>query len=296
MRVEVDAVPIQSAALNPRSVLFFSLSGTLSAVFGQALADGLPISGSSNNDDNGDVFGNYRIYILIFAAVVVPLSCFPIGEQIWFQIGFLCLRMLMVCLMIATTVVAFVSPVAQFGSQVGAAGDVPLFNFQNTIGAAVICVFSTAYQFTVPSLTNETANKKAMVPVIKRSVSFVYFSNLVLSMVVAVFFGAATATSSNLNWVDFHGGTWDGEGEVSENRAVWASCISQYIVLFAAIDGLAIYPLCCISLGEILMGAVFQEEAHHVETHNWKIRTTFRLCACLPQLVGAMLVNNLDVM
>lgn len=274
----------------------FQLAGTLAAVFGQALADGLPLPGNSDRVENEMAFGDYEIYILVFAAIVVPLSCLPIGEQIWFQMGFLTLRLVMVCLMIATTVVAFVSHDAQFGSQAGAVDDLPLFNFRNTVSAAIICVFSTAYQFSIPNLTNETENKQAMGLVIKRSVLFVYTSNLVLSLVVAIFFGLATSTSSNLNWVEYHGGTWDGEGDVSANRAAWASCISQYIVLFAAIDGLAIYPLCCISLGEILMGAIFEERAHYIETHDWKVRTAFRLCACLPQAVGAIFVSNLSVM
>jgi hypothetical protein len=198
--------------------------------------------------------------------------------------------------MIATTVVGYISPFTQFGTQIGARGDIPLFNFQNTIKAATICVFSTAYQFAVPNLTHETENKKAMVPVIKCGVSFVYMSNLVLSLAVSIFFGPATTAASNLNWTNYHGGTWDGEGEVAENRAVWASLISQYIVLFAAIDGLAIYPLCCISLGEILMGAIFEKHAHQVETHDWKVRTAFRLCACLPQAIGAIFVNDLGSM
>jgi len=200
----------------------------------------------------------------------------------------------MVVLMVVTTAVAYTSSSPHFGTQVGPASDVPAVNLNSTISTLVLCVFSTAFQFSVPSLTNETGNKQKMVPVISSSVSFVFISNLILGLLLASFFGLATNESSSLNWVDYHGGTWDGEGDIRESRAWWATMISQYIVLFAAIDGLAIYPLVAISLGEIMMSSMYEDRTHEME-ENWKVRTLFRLLASVPQAIGSIFLSDLGV-
>ena len=266
----------------------YGLTWALASVFGSALSNAFPIS--AVDDDSG-----YKIYVVGFMGLSATLSCIGIRDQVWLQLTFLLLRLLMVTLMLLTTVVAYTSSTPQFGTQQGPANDVPLFNFRETVGTCVICVFSTAYQFSVPSLTNETRNKKKMTFVIRRSISFVFVSNLVLSLVLCIFFGMSINESSNLNWVDYHGGTWNGEGRIAENRALWSTFISKYIVLFAAIDGLAVYPLCCISLGEIMMGTIFEETVHEIQTNSWKIRTAFRLLASVPQAIGALFVQDLGV-
>lgn len=121
--------------------------------------------------------------------------------------------------------------------------------------------------------------------------SFVFASNLILGLVLSIFFGLATDESSNVNWVDYHGGTWD-QGDLQQNRAGWATFISQYIVLFAAVDGLAVYPLCVVSLGEIIMGSIYEEQVHEMED-KWMVRVAFRLLASVPQAIGALFVSNL---
>jgi hypothetical protein len=269
----------------------YGLTWALASVFGSALSNAFPLFsvGSANGDDDE----GYMVYVVTFMAITATLSCLGINDQIWLQMTFLSLRLVMVTLMVATAAIAYTSSTPQFGSQIGPINDIPLFNFRETIGTSVICVFSTAYQFSVPTLTNETNDKTKMIPIIRRSISFVYASNLVLSLVLCIFFGLSINESSNLSWVDYHGGTWDGEGDIAESRALWASFISQYIVLFAAIDGLAVYPLCCISLGEIMMGTIFEETVHEVEQSNWKIRTAFRLLASVPQAAGALFVRDL---
>ena len=265
----------------------YGLTWALAAVFGSALSDGIGLSGDHEND--------YMYYILIFMAITVPLSCMPISDQLVIQMLFLTCRLIMVLLMIVTTAVAYNSSKPHFGTQVGAEKNVPAVNFSNTVGTLVLCVFSTAFQFSVPNLTNETRSKQKMVPTIRSSVSFVFISNVILGLVLAIFFGLNIQESSNLNWVDYTGGTWDGEGDLRKERAWWATLISQYIVLFAAIDGLTVYPLCAISLGEIILGTIYEERVHKMED-DWKIRTCFRLLASAPQAVGALFINDLGVM
>ena len=71
--------------------------------------------------------------------------------------------------------------------------------------------------------------------------------------------------------------------------------MSQYIVLMAALDGLAVYPLNAIPLGEGLMAAVYGDDTEEAAANKWK-RLAFHILASLPQGIGAMFVGNLGAL
>ena len=261
----------------------YGITWTLAAVFGSSLAHDFPI-GTSND---------YRTYIFIFLVIVVPISCLSISGQVRLQMFFLGGRTIMLGLMIATTAVACGSTEPHFGEQAKPARDVPLADFSSIILVLQTCVFSTAFQFAVPSLTAETKDKPAMVPVMKVSVGYIYATNLIISLLMAIYFGSDTEENSNLNWLNYHGGTWDGSGDLT--RSWWATGVSTYIVIFAALDGLAVYPLIAISLGDIIMGAYY-EDAVHEARKSWKRQVIFRLMASIPQAVGALFVQDLGAL
>jgi len=64
--------------------------------------------------------------------------------------------------------------------------------------------------------------------------------------------------------------------------------------MFAAMDGIAVYPLITVSLGDILMAAVYGEAIHEVE-NNAKLRILFRLLASVPQAIGSLFMNDLGM-
>ena len=261
----------------------YGITWTFVAVFGSSLSEHLSIGTEYD----------YQIYVLIFMVITVPVSCMRISLQIPFQLTFLAARTTMLLLMLGTLLAAFGSDGSHFGSQLHPAKETPLANFSAIVTVLQLSVFSTAFQFSVPGLTAETGDKDGMVQIISPSVTYIYITNLILSLLMAIYFGSSTEASSNLNWLQYHGGSWDGEGEFS--RAWWATGISSYIVLFAALDGLAVYPLIVISLGDILMGACFEDKVHQMQ-ENWKIRVTFRLLASLPQAIGSLFLKDLSVM
>jgi amino acid permease len=199
----------------------------------------------------------------------------------------------MLGLMIVTTAVAYVSTEPHFGEQGKPARDVPLADFSKIVLVLQTCIFSTAFQFAVPSLTAETKNKPAMVPIMKVSVGYIYATNLIISLLMSIYFGADTEKNSNLNWLKYHGGTWDGSGDLT--RSWWATGVSTYIVIFAALDGLAVYPLITMSLGDILMGAYYEDAVHEAQ-ESWKRRIAFRLMASIPQAVGALFIQDLGAL
>jgi len=252
----------------------YSISWILVTIFGQALAAEFPVT--SVDDD-------YKFWVGIFVLITVPLSCTKVLDQVLLQFIFLAGRMLMVMLMLITILIAFTSGGEHFGEQNGAATDIPLFNLKNTMTIVQIAVFSAAFQFSVPSMAGISNDKKPMKSIFKNALFFSYASNCGLAIMMALYFGSSTDPSSNLQWTNYHGG-----------NVGWSRFASWYIVLFAALDGLAIFPLLCTTLGGIILHAVAGDKASSYED-NIKIQILCRLLAALPQSIGALYVQDLGV-
>jgi amino acid permease len=261
----------------------------LASVFGSAIADKFTMGPSDE----------YKVAILIFMDIAIPLSLFPLTDQFILQMIFLGARMTMVVLMLVTILGAYFASEPHFGNYEGdSAKNVTRVDFSAVILMLQVCVFSTAFQFSVPGMASVSSNKKSMLSIFSSAVSCIYFTTVVLSLVMATYFGDTVQESSNLNWLNYHGGTCHvspGVEKCETNRAWWARGISSYIVLFAALDGLAVFPFLAISLAEILMGAFYEDKVHEKQK-DWKIRCAFRLLASLPQVVGAIFLKDLGVM
>jgi len=260
----------------------YGITWVLCSIFASAFSDKVPI-------DNISLDASYKVYVLIFTVIVVPLSCTSVADQLWIQMIFLSARLFMVLMMIVTVSIAWVSDQPHFGQQIGALADeVPLGDWSNLIQVIMTSIFATAYQFSVPIMSGESRCKSSLQKVFGLASAFSLLSNLLLALLLAFFFGSSQFESSNLNWLDYHGGTANDEGIASG----WAAAVSNYVVMFPAVDGIAVYSLIAVSLGEIMMGTVYGRGVHAAEK-NWKIRTVFRLLGSIPQAVGALFVSDL---
>jgi hypothetical protein len=66
--------------------------------------------------------------------------------------------------------------------------------------------------------------------------------------------------------------------------------------MFAALDGLAIFPLLCSTLGGILAQTVKKKEVIRIDDDDFKTQIFFRLLAALPPSIGALYVQDLGVL
>eukprot|EP00986_Skeletonema_menzelii_P001183 scaffold310_cov137-Skeletonema_menzelii.AAC.4 len=254
------------------SLDLYGLTWGYASIFASGLADMLPITKSSHHVDiSHHVDTDYRIYLGIFAAVAIPMSCMNLSDHVLVQLFFLVSRMIMVLLMIFSVAASWVSDEPHFDEYIGPATGVPLFYFPSVFLLLGTSIFSCSFQFAVPGITDVVSNKDTVLVKIE--------------------------PSSNLNWVTYHGGTGNiivnDDGTTSRTDvAIWARGIAGFVTIFPSFDSLAVYPLCTISLGEILMDAWYGKTAH--TEGGWKRRIIFRLLGSCPQLVGAMFVSDLS--
>ena len=85
---------------------------------------------------------------------------------------------------------------------------------------------------------------------------------------------------SNLSWVGYGGDHIAGK------------VVSNFIVLFPAIDVISAYPLNAITLGNNIMAAYYGAKTTKVEKDRCR-RLPFRLLASVPPIVGACLISDL---
>ena len=153
--------------LGGRASIFFSVTTCLDlyaiswafcCVFAQSLADSLPIGTGGQNSTS-----DYKIYVLVFMVIAVPLSCTSLLDQTILQMTFLGGRLFMVLCMMVTLIHAFVnSSKSLFTNQpTGPTDDPPnLVQWSGLLTVIQLAVFSTAFQFAVPGISNTTSVRK----------------------------------------------------------------------------------------------------------------------------------------
>jgi hypothetical protein len=249
-------------------------------IFANSFADKFPLGDAQD--------GGYMIYIAVFMVVAVPLACTSITDQQWIQVLFVTARFVMVLLMLGTLAAAYGADEPHFGAQVGPVNDVSLANPSNIVQVTMTCIFASLCQFSVPTIAEESRSKTSLSQIFGTAATLSFVSNLLLGILLALFFGQDQPDSANLNWVNYHGGTGDGD------PAAWATAISGYIVLSTAIHMIPQYSLVVLPTAGILMGAVYGDRVHEVEK-DWRIRTAFRLLASIPPAFGALFLSDFSV-
>lgn len=196
----------------------------------------------------------------------------------------------MVLMMIISLVIAYAHPDQAYfdsrpsGAALDMGGGSAFATFGSLIAVLQTCIFATAFQFSIPGVTGISADRKQIVSSVRVAVGFAFVTNLTVAILTAYYFGKQDCEeSNNLNWIGFHG----------RSDAVGARIVSNYVVLMAAVDSLAVYPLNAIPLGEGLMAAVYGHSIDDTVAESKWCRAAFRLLASLPQGIGALWVHNL---
>ncbi|CAB9521272.1 Transmembrane protein 104 [Seminavis robusta] len=254
------------------------------SVFASAIANAVPILG----DDNYDT--NYLIFALIFAAMVVPMSCMELDEQVVVQVIMTGARFLMLALMVGTSSLC-ADDVHNHSKKTFE--EAPMFHLAGIHKMLPIMVFAHIYHHSIPGLANPVNNKKSLSGMFRATTTFSTIAYAFIGIVLASTFGKHIEQSSNLNWNNFTGGTavLNKEGEIV-SVAWWAKAISIYVLCFPALDVVSAFPLNAITLGNNMMGSYYGKRIHEVEHNRW-IRIRFRLLAGIPPIIFGILERQL---
>lgn len=202
--------------------------------------------------------------VVLFSAVVVPLSCCDLSEQVAVQVGMSLLRFVSLAVMLFGTLGAIVwdqkdyaaLKSTQLGVRYGpgASSSTPLFDISGFGIMFSTAVFSQLFQHSVPGLIRPLSEShKRQVPRIfcaaLATTAFIYIST---GCACVAFFGEATSQSVNLNFAGFYWGVDD--DNVFAKPVLGA--LAMIVVLFPALDTLSVFPLIANTLGSSLHAAL----------------------------------------
>jgi len=270
---------------------FLTLWG-FTAVFSSAVAVQFPII--------HDYVADYNLYVLVYAAVVIPLSCLNLNEQVLFQLILSAFRFVLIFVMIYTVLRAThdADDVTYFVSQKEPEGTEHV-RLQGFYSMFSILVYAALFHNGIPVLSEPVANKKKLGGMFRTTLVLCSVLFWTLGYFIASFFGHNVEQSTNLNWKDYVGGTGRPKDDNNwnagwEDTALWADALSLFVVAFPALNVVSSFPLNAIVLGNNLMAAVQGEDVHEHET-NVKCRVIFRLLSSVPPIIGSTFVRELGV-
>ena len=270
--------------------LFTDTRRAFTSVFSSALSKAAPIFA------NGDMDTNYIIYAIIYASMVVPLSCMELNEQISVQVAMSIARFLMLGLMLTTgSLCAKETLIDNNNNSNSNIHRAPLFRPSGIFKMLPVLVFAHIFHHGIPSLSQPVADKKQLRTIFQANCMFTTISYTFVGLLLGYVFGEQIEQSSNLNWKGFTGGTevmnLEDDNEILSVSG-WAKAVEWFVLCFPALDVISAFPLNAIILGNNMMGAFYGSKVHEVEHQRWT-RSQFRLLASIPPIVCGILERQL---
>jgi hypothetical protein len=288
-------------------ILFISfyLVGLLwayTSVFASAMAKALPLSTllfrSPENTEN-DILSNeydgfnYTVYAILFGAMVIPLSCLEMTEQVTIQVFMTACRFAMLFLMIHTVAMEdnewFPSGNQHDdqdldGTEFQDAEDddiaAPMIRWQGLYKTLPILVVANMYHHSIPGLSHPVADKTQLTTIFRFTTLFTSLAYSMIGVCLGAAFGFSHIQQSvNLNWNSYPG----------------HPMVKYYILLFPALDVISAFPLNAITLGNNMFGAYYGAKCHDMEQNNRPAKVAFRLLASVPPVIGGMFIRELGV-
>lgn len=200
---------------------------------------------------------------LLFGAIVVPLSCFDLQEQIAAQVAMSLLRFVSLGILVVGTFVALCvdyehSALAMATTTGGGVSHqpLPLVRWQGFGVMFTTAIFSQLFQHSVPGLIRPLSkDNKKFIPSIFRAALITTASLYVLTGCICVaYFGDRLSQSVNLDFVGFTWGLSRDDGKETVTL-ILVQALAMIVVLFPALDTLSVFPLIAITLGNNLHAA-----------------------------------------
>ncbi|CAI5729896.1 unnamed protein product [Peronospora destructor] len=235
---------------------------------------------------------------IVFACIVLPLSCSDLTEQIYVQLAMSVVRFAALLIMVISAAYAVYGDPYDGGARLKENSESPYISDYSLVdmsGFGVMfstSVFSQLFQHSVPGLLAPLGarNQEKAKAIFGSTLLTTMMFYIALGSVSSLYFGPKLATSVNLNWADF---TW-GVDESITLVPLWAKLLSMIVVVFPALDTLSVFPLICVTLGDNMAVVVPKRwGTRRGKKSSWKLLC--RLGAALPPLLISMFVSDLSV-
>ncbi|KAF1793036.1 Amino acid transporter, transmembrane domain [Phytophthora cactorum] len=234
---------------------------------------------------------------IVFACIVLPLSCSDLTEQIYVQLTMSVVRFAALLIMIFSAAYAVYQDPYDSGAEFKSSSESPYvseYSLVDLTGFGVMFstgVFSQLFQHSVPGLLAPLGvrNQEKAATIFSSTLLTTMMFYIALGSICSLYFGPKLATSVNLNWAEF---TW-GINESMTLVPLWAKALSMIVVVFPALDTLSVFPLISVTLGDNMAAVLPKKWTRGSRRSTWKLLCRFG--AAVPPLLISMFVSDLSV-
>eukprot|EP00118_Oscarella_pearsei_P021951 m.250263 g.250263 ORF g.250263 m.250263 type:complete len:487 (+) comp40314_c1_seq3:60-1520(+) len=230
---------------------------------------------------DGACWNAYSVCILIFGAIVVPLSCLDLQSQVAFQIIMGCFRILLMVSMSAYSLAETVQRNATISTLDSQRHIWLHFDFRQWF-SGVIPVVSAALTVhpMIPTFCQSVRNKKQLRSIFVAALSMAAILYTLVGITVALFFASEVNETCTLNWIE----------TMKPGNNFLLRVYSYLVVLLPSIDLCSGYPLIV-----NVMVNVFYSLCRKVSGVDLVLSLVIgRFCVATLPLIGAVFISNLE--
>ena len=246
------------------------------AVFSQALSISIPLatylsSSPQHHPLPPEELSNisYWIYLVIFATLVIPLTCIELTEQVYTQLVLATCRLVVAILIVYTSLQKYLSHQDTYEMD-NSITPTPLVNLRGITILLPIAVYALAFTQAMPTLSEPVQDKSQLAVIFQCTALVCVIGYAMIGISVALAFGSAVEESCNINWVSYESST------PPDELLHWLTMgVKFYIVMFPALDVLSAFPLMAITLGNNMFSCLYGH------SHKKMVRTYGVIDSCL---------------
>jgi hypothetical protein len=247
----------------------------------------------------------YYLCLLIYACIVVPLSCLNVGEQASLQVLLTAYRFIAFGVMFVSVTIALAYPYNNNATDpTKHVADPTFFQWAGFAGIFTTASVALNFHFVIPDLVKPVINKKYILHMTSSALFVATVFYALMGILCSLFFGNNTRSLVTLNWQSYtaQDGGWGGD---VYQRPWWAVVVQLLVMLFPIFDMVSVFPLVAVSLGDNIVSMIPNHNffgaccpafcLKFTEKTQKKITTiVFRLLSSVPPILLAAAAGSLN--
>jgi hypothetical protein len=205
---------------------------------------------------------HYHFWLAVFACVAMPMTCMEFREQAVVQVTMTIARVVVMVMLIGTVIggimcdgMAFISAPHSAAER---AAQGPLASGLGLIQLMPVCLFAFIFHHSAPGVAEPVHDKSRLPGVFSLAFIITGVGYLLLATIIAYYFGNDVKSQASLSWEGYVGCVaLDMPSEEAFAQRNWFTVfLSEFILIFPALDVLSAFPLNAMTLSNNLATAL----------------------------------------
>ncbi|KAJ3445002.1 acid transporter [Anaeramoeba flamelloides] len=278
------------------TLVIFGMLWSYSAVWGTTWSALFPIKSITQGDNcemdvkfSVNCNKNYLVMVLIFYAIVVPISCLDLVEQKWLQVTMFCGRIMAVSILIISILVNIFSH-NDYNHEHHSEPFISKPRYFNFSGISYIfssSIFAQIVHYSTTIIAEPVKKKRKLKKLFRSTFQTTYVLYNLIAIVSSLYYGPTTKSIISLNFRDYTGG--------QKNPTVFIYIIRYIVTLFPIIDILSVYPINSLTLATGLQSMFSASSLRHKNKPSTRKKIIYRIITSSIPILLSLIVKKVPI-